>query len=129
VPHVIAYADAGRRELTPTADREHREAAWDVSADAGLVVITRAGAVYTRRSRSGRRWEVAGLWNDQWGAACFRDVMAATDAACARRDIDARRMLVFPDEDHWILRPRNTRRWYEVCLRFRPRHLAELPFR
>jgi dipeptidyl aminopeptidase/acylaminoacyl peptidase len=179
----------------------------------------------------------AGIWNNQWGAACFRDVMAATDAVCARHDIDPRRMavmggsfggymanwiagsterfrclvshagiydfrafhgvtdhpawfafgqggapeadpvtfnrysphtrldhwrtptlvvhgekdyrvpisealllfealqrrgvsselLVFPDESHWILRPRNTRRWYEVCLRFLQRHLAELP--
>jgi dipeptidyl aminopeptidase/acylaminoacyl peptidase len=179
----------------------------------------------------------AGIWNNQWGAACFRDVMAVTDAVSKRRDIDARRMammggsfggymanwiagsterfrglishagiydfrafhgvtdhpgwfafgqggapeadpltfnrysphtqldqwrtptlvvhgekdyrvpisealllfealqrrgvaselLVFPDENHWILRPRNTRRWYEVCLGFLRRHLGELP--
>lgn len=41
-PHVIAYdADGhGRRDLTPDADREHRESQWDVSADGSRVVIT-----------------------------------------------------------------------------------------
>ena len=177
---------------------------------------------------------VAGIWNNQWGGACFRDLMAVTDAVCARADIDARRMaamggsfggymanwiagsterfaclvthagiydfrafhgvtdhpgwfalgqggapeadplafsrfsphsqlsswrtptlvvhgekdyrvpisealllfealqrrgvpselLVFPDENHWIVRPRNTRHWYEVCLGFLSRQLS-----
>jgi dipeptidyl aminopeptidase/acylaminoacyl peptidase len=176
----------------------------------------------------------AGIWNNQWGSACYRDLMAVTDAVCARADIDARRtaamggsfggymanwiagsterfaclvthagiydfrafhgvtdhpgwfalgqggppeadpasfgrfspqgqlsnwrtptlvvhgerdyrvpisealllfealqrrgvpseLLVFPDENHWIQRPRNTRHWYEVCLGFLSRHLA-----
>ena len=30
-PHLIAYVDGERRDLTPDADREHREAEWDVS--------------------------------------------------------------------------------------------------
>lgn len=176
----------------------------------------------------------AGIWNNQWGAACFRDVMAVTDAVCARRDIDPQRtavmggsfggymanwiagsterfrclvthagiydfrafhgvtdhpgwfafgqggapeadpvafnrysphtqldgwrtptlvvhgekdyrvpisealllfealqrrgvaseLLVFPDENHWVSRPRNIRHWYEVCLGFLSRHLS-----
>ena len=33
----------------------------------------------------------AGIWNNQWGGACFRDLMAVTDAVCARADIDAQR--------------------------------------
>jgi len=177
---------------------------------------------------------LAGIWNNQWGGACFRDLMAVTDAACARSDIDAQRvaamggsfggymanwiggstdrfaclvthasiydfrsfhattdhpgwfaleqggppesdpasfsrysphtqlshwhtptlivhgekdyrvpisealilfealqrhgvdsqLLVFPDENHWITRPRNTRHWYEACLGFLQKHLA-----
>lgn len=34
-----------------------------------------------------------------------------------RRDVDAQ-LLVFPDENHWILRPRNSEQWYGECLRF-----------
>ncbi len=177
----------------------------------------------------------AAIWNNQWGAACFRDVMAVTDVVCARRDIDPRRtavmggsfggymanwiagsterfrclvthagiydfrafhgvtdhpgwfalgqggapeadpvafnrysphtqledwctptlvvhgekdyrvpisealllfealqrrgvpseLLVFPDENHWIQRPRNIRHWYQVCLGFLARYLGE----
>jgi dipeptidyl aminopeptidase/acylaminoacyl peptidase len=44
-PHLIAYVDGERRDLTPDADREHREAEWDVSADGTLAAITREGAV------------------------------------------------------------------------------------
>jgi dipeptidyl aminopeptidase/acylaminoacyl peptidase len=43
--------------------------------------------------------------------------------ALQRRGVPSE-LLVFPDENHWIQRPRNTRRWYEVCLGFLARHLA-----
>ncbi|MEO0603814.1 MAG: S9 family peptidase [Myxococcota bacterium] len=40
-PHLIAYDNEGegRRDLTPEADREHRQASWDVSPDGRQVVI------------------------------------------------------------------------------------------
>ncbi len=43
-PHLIAYAadGTGRRDLTPQADREHRQASWDLSADGQHLVVTRA---------------------------------------------------------------------------------------
>ncbi len=34
-----------------------------------------------------------------------------------RRDIDAK-LLVFPDENHWILKPRNAEQWYRQSLLF-----------
>lgn len=33
-------------------------------------------------------------------------------------------LLVFPDENHWILKPRNVVAWYEAVLEFIGRHLA-----
>jgi dipeptidyl aminopeptidase/acylaminoacyl peptidase len=33
-------------------------------------------------------------------------------------------LLVFPDENHWILRPRNVEAWYEAVLDFLARHGA-----
>ncbi|MBX2803420.1 MAG: S9 family peptidase [Myxococcales bacterium] len=43
-PHFVAYdgAGGGRRDLTPTADREHREGSWDLSRDGQTLVITAA---------------------------------------------------------------------------------------
>ncbi len=40
--HVISYNEEGRerRDLTPEADREHREASWDLSPDGSCVVVT-----------------------------------------------------------------------------------------
>jgi dipeptidyl aminopeptidase/acylaminoacyl peptidase len=32
-------------------------------------------------------------------------------------------LLVFPDENHWILRPRNIRAWYQAWMEFVARHL------
>jgi dipeptidyl aminopeptidase/acylaminoacyl peptidase len=32
-------------------------------------------------------------------------------------------LLVFPDENHWIMRPRNTRQWYEAIFDFLARHV------
>lgn len=41
-PHFIAYDSSGqqRTDLTPGADREHREASWDLAADGSFVVTT-----------------------------------------------------------------------------------------
>jgi dipeptidyl aminopeptidase/acylaminoacyl peptidase len=32
-------------------------------------------------------------------------------------------LLLFPDENHWILKPRNVRQWYEAVIEFLGRHL------
>jgi dipeptidyl aminopeptidase/acylaminoacyl peptidase len=40
-----------------------------------------------------------------------------------RRDVPSE-LLVFPDENHWILRPRNILVWYRTWLDFVARHLA-----
>ena len=34
-------------------------------------------------------------------------------------------LLVFPDENHWITRPRNIRQWYDTVLAFADRHLRD----
>ncbi|MEN0063016.1 MAG: S9 family peptidase [Myxococcota bacterium] len=41
-PHLVAYDAEGqnRRDLTPEADREHRQSDWTVSPDGRLVVVT-----------------------------------------------------------------------------------------
>lgn len=39
-PHLIAYLDGERRDLTPDADREHRDAPWTMSADGRRLVIS-----------------------------------------------------------------------------------------
>jgi dipeptidyl aminopeptidase/acylaminoacyl peptidase len=39
------------------------------------------------------------------------------------RGVDAE-LLVFPDENHWILRPQNIRQWYHVVLEFADKHLS-----
>jgi dipeptidyl aminopeptidase/acylaminoacyl peptidase len=36
---------------------------------------------------------IQGIWGNQWGAQCYRDLMAVADASCARDDIDAQRTL------------------------------------
>jgi dipeptidyl aminopeptidase/acylaminoacyl peptidase len=33
-------------------------------------------------------------------------------------------LLVYPDENHWILRPRNSRHWYRACLDFLATHMS-----
>jgi dipeptidyl aminopeptidase/acylaminoacyl peptidase len=35
---------------------------------------------------------IEGVWNNQWGAACYRDLMAVTDAVAKRPDVDGARM-------------------------------------
>jgi dipeptidyl aminopeptidase/acylaminoacyl peptidase len=44
-----------------------------------------------------------------------------------RHGIDAR-FLYYPDENHWILKPQNSRLWYETVLRFLDEHLRDRPF-
>ncbi|MBK05637.1 MAG: hypothetical protein CL920_04390 [Deltaproteobacteria bacterium] len=39
-PHIIVHDKDGRRDLTPNADRAHREGQWHLSADGTKVVIT-----------------------------------------------------------------------------------------
>ena len=36
----------------------------------------------------------------------------------------ASELLVYPDENHWILKPRNARQWYERCITFLSQHLT-----
>jgi dipeptidyl aminopeptidase/acylaminoacyl peptidase len=33
-------------------------------------------------------------------------------------------LLIFPDENHWVLKPRNSRQWYEAVLEFIRRHMG-----
>lgn len=42
--------------------------------------------------------------------------------ALQARGVDSE-LLAFPDENHWILRPRNIRQWYDTVLAFADRHL------
>jgi dipeptidyl aminopeptidase/acylaminoacyl peptidase len=44
-----------------------------------------------------------------------------------RNGVDAR-LLYFPDENHWILKPQNARIWYETVLAFLGEHLDDTPF-
>ena len=37
-------------------------------------------------------------------------------------DVDSE-LLIFPDENHWILKPQNAIVWYETVLRFLDRHM------
>jgi dipeptidyl aminopeptidase/acylaminoacyl peptidase len=39
-----------------------------------------------------------------------------------RHGADAR-FLYFPDENHWILKPQNSRLWYETVLAFLDQHV------
>lgn len=40
-----------------------------------------------------------------------------------RHGVDAE-LIVYPDENHWILTPRNAEHWYTACLAYVARHLA-----
>ena len=40
-PHLVLYADGARTDLTPGADREHRDSPWAMSADGRVAVISR----------------------------------------------------------------------------------------
>jgi len=45
----------------------------------------------------------------------------------SRHGVDAR-FLYFPDENHWILKPQNSRLWYATVLSFLAEHLLDEPF-
>jgi dipeptidyl aminopeptidase/acylaminoacyl peptidase len=38
------------------------------------------------------------------------------------------RYLVFPDENHWILKPQNARLWYQTVLAFLAEHVLGTPW-
>jgi len=38
------------------------------------------------------------------------------------------KLLYFPDENHWILKPQNARLWYATILAFLDEHLLGKPF-
>ena len=44
-----------------------------------------------------------------------------------RHDVDAR-LLYFPDEHHWVLKPQHARLWYATVLAFLAEHLDDQPF-
>jgi dipeptidyl aminopeptidase/acylaminoacyl peptidase len=50
----------------------------------------------------------------------------STFTALQRRGIESR-LLVFPDENHWILKPRNSRRFHQEVFGWLDRHLAPKP--
>jgi acylaminoacyl-peptidase len=47
----------------------------------------------------------------------------STFTALQRRGIESR-LVVFPDENHWVLKPRNARRFHEEVFGWIDRHLA-----
>ena len=47
---------------------------------------------------------------------------AATFTALQRRGIESR-LLVFPDENHWVLKPANSVQWYTEVLGWLDSHL------
>lgn len=46
----------------------------------------------------------------------------ATFAALQRRGVESR-LLVFPDENHWVLKPANSVQWYTTVLGWMDDHL------
>jgi len=46
----------------------------------------------------------------------------ATFTALQRRGIESR-LLYFPDENHWVLKPANSIQWYDTVLAWLDRHL------
>lgn len=50
----------------------------------------------------------------------------ATFTALQRRGIDSQ-FLYFPDENHWVLKPGNTRQWHQEVLKWLDRHLKTSP--
>jgi dipeptidyl aminopeptidase/acylaminoacyl peptidase len=46
----------------------------------------------------------------------------ATFTALQRRGIESR-LLVFPDENHWVLHPNNSLQWHEEVLSWLGQHL------
>lgn len=59
-----------------------------VAASAGYAVV-----LPNPRGSTGRGQAfIQGVWNNEWGGACYRDLMAVTDAICARDELDGDRI-------------------------------------
>jgi len=95
--------------------------------------------------RGGTPWEVPEAYRehnprhlvDRWktpmlvihGALDYRVVLTqglATFTALQRQGIPSR-LLVFPDENHWVLKPANSIQWHETVLGWLDRWLADEP--
>jgi dipeptidyl aminopeptidase/acylaminoacyl peptidase len=86
-------------------------------------------AAFTRHSPSAfvERWKTPTLVTH--GELDYRVTVTqgiSTFTALQRRGVESR-LLVFPDENHWILKPRNSRRFHEEVFSWIGRHLAAPP--
>ena len=80
---------------------------------------------YARDSphRSVARWKTPTLvTHGELDYRCTVDQGHAAFTALQRRGIESR-LVVFPDENHWVLKPRNTRVFYEEVFGWIERHL------
>lgn len=94
------------------------------------------GGPYFDREAAYEKWNPARhvkKWRDPMlvihGAKDYRVPLEqglATFTALQRRGIDSR-LLVFPDENHWILKPANSLQWHETVLDWLDRHLKDAP--
>jgi dipeptidyl aminopeptidase/acylaminoacyl peptidase len=85
-PPVVLWIHGG--PISQNADGWHWR--WNplVLASAGHAVL-----LPNPRGSTGRGQEfIEGIWNNQWGAACYRDLMAVVDATERRADLDGGRM-------------------------------------
>ena len=46
----------------------------------------------------------------------------ASFTALQRKGVDSR-LLVFPDENHWVLKPKNSIQWYDEVFKWMGKHL------
>ncbi len=85
-PPVVLWIHGG--PISQSADGWHWR--WNplVLASAGYAVL-----LPNPRGSTGRGQDfIEGVWNNQWGAACYRDLMAVADAVGRRADVDGGRM-------------------------------------
>ncbi|HEU5060716.1 MAG TPA: S9 family peptidase [Kofleriaceae bacterium] len=85
-PPVVLWIHGG--PIGQSADGWHWR--WNplVMASAGYAVL-----LPNPRGSTGRGQEfIEGVWNNRWGDACYRDLMAVVDAAARRADVDGTRM-------------------------------------
>ena len=47
---------------------------------------------------------------------------SASFTALQRKGVDSR-LLVFPDENHWVLKPKNSIQWYDEVFKWMGKHL------
>ena len=50
----------------------------------------------------------------------------ATFTALQRRGVPSR-LVVFPDENHWVLKPKNSIQWYDEVFKWMGQHLQPAP--